>query len=271
MSSTRGTTLTPILSGLACIAMITGGVLFGRQHPATHLDAVTTHGEWVKFPNAKGDSVRAYVAYPERKDRAPAIIVIHEIFGMTDWEPTVADKFAAKGFVAIAPDLLSSRYGMSPPTPDSGRKLVATLTDAGVIADLDAVYKWVNAQPATQGGNTGVIGFCWGGGTVWKYAAANPDVKAAVPCYGPVSDTANVHGIKATVYGVYAEKDARVNGNLADVTTALTNGHTAFTSKIYPGMAHGFLKPGRDGADSPTADQARADIDAFFAKQLGRK
>ena len=80
------------------------------------------------------------------------MIVIHEIFGMTDWEPTIADRFAGKGYIAIAPDLLSSRYGMSPPTQDSGRKLVATLNDAGVIADLDATYKYVNALPGRAEG-----------------------------------------------------------------------------------------------------------------------
>jgi hypothetical protein len=91
----------------------------------------TTHGEWVKFTNAAGDAIRAYVAYPERKDKAPGIIVIHEIFGLTDWEPTVADKLAGAGYVAVVPDLLSPRFGASPADPDSGRKLIPSGSRSG--------------------------------------------------------------------------------------------------------------------------------------------
>lgn len=271
MLRTRGMALTPIISGLACLAAVAGGFTFGQRHPHVRLDAVTTHGEWVKFANAKGDSVRAYVAYPERKDKAPTIIVVHEIFGLTDWEPTVADRFAARGYIAITPDLLSSRYGASPASSDSGRKLVATLTDEGVIADLDAAYKYVNGLGAAQKGNTGIIGFCWGGGTVWKYAAANPNVKAAVPCYGPVSDTSKLHSVKAPVFAVYGENDARVNSAIPGITAVMAAEHREYTPVIYPGTGHGFLKPGRAGSDTPSADKARADIDAFFAKQLDHK
>lgn len=265
MHRLRGFTVTPVLTALAFAAAIGGGVLFGQRHPHLRLDPVTTHGEWVKFVNARGDSVRAYVAYPERRDKAPAVIVIHEIFGLTDWEPTMGDRFAARGYVAIVPDLLSSRYGMSPPTPDSGRKLVATLTDAGVIADLDAAYRYVNNLPATRKDDTGVIGFCWGGGTVWKYAAANPRLKAAVVCYGPLQDTTLLKTIKAPVLGVFGEADLRVNAMIPIEKQFLGD---RFAADSYAGTGHGFLKPGRKGSGTPEADRALNNIDAFFAKQL---
>ena len=271
MQRTRGTTITPILSGIAFIAAIAGGFVAGRQHPVIHRDAVTTHGEWVKFANAKGDSVRAYVAYPERKDKAPTVIVIHEIFGMTDWEPTVADKFAAKGYIAIAPDLLSSQYKSTDSVGTRAQQLVSGLSDAQVIGDLDATYSYVNGLPAAQKDNTGIVGFCWGGGTVWKYAAANPRVKAAVPCYGPVTDTSRIVTVKAPVFAVYGENDARVDANIPAITAATAAHHIEYTPVIYAGMGHGFLKTGRPGADSPTADKARTDIDAFFAKKLDHK
>lgn len=268
MHSSRGSTITPILSGIAFIAVITGGFVAGRQSPTRHLDAVTTHGEWVKFANAKGDSVRAYVAYPERSGKAPTVIVIHEIFGLTDWEPTMGDRFAAKGYIAIVPDLLSSRYGMSPPTTDSGRKLVATLNDAGVIADLDAAYKYVNNLPAAQRDNTGIIGFCWGGGTVWKYAASNPKVKAAVPCYGPMGDSTMLASIKAPVLGVFGQKDDRVNAMIPVEQRILGS---RFVADSYMGTGHGFLKPGRNGYGTAEYDRALKNIDDFFAKQLDHK
>src|SRR5262245_53927100 len=98
-------------------------LLGGERLSLEYGQSVTTHGEWVKIANANGDSIRVYVAYPERKDKAPAVIVIHEIFGLTDWEPSVADRLAASGYVAVLPDLLSSRFGTTPASPDSGRKL----------------------------------------------------------------------------------------------------------------------------------------------------
>ncbi len=268
MRSVKGTALVPLISGLAFVAAIAGGVAFGQRHPALKRDRVTTHGEWVKFANAKGDSVRAYVAYPERKDKAPTVIVIHEIFGMTDWEPTMGDHFAAQGYIAIVPDLLSSRYGTSPASPDSGRKLVATLSDAGVVADLDAAYQYVNNLPAAKRDDSGVIGFCWGGGTVWKYAAANPRLKAAVVCYGPLSDTTLLASIKAPVLGVFGENDMRVNAMIPVERRALG---ARFMPDSYQGTGHGFLKPGRTGSGTPEAQRALTNIDHFFATRLDGK
>src|SRR3982750_1364093 len=125
--STRGAVsyilvaLVAALAGAAAMWLKAGRVPRG---PAA--DSVTTHGEWVKIKRGK-DTIRAYVAYPERKTKAPAVIVIHEIFGLTDWEPTVADRLAKEGFGAIVPDLLSSRHGQSPRNPDEGRKLIGEL------------------------------------------------------------------------------------------------------------------------------------------------
>src|SRR5512146_768749 len=147
MHRLRGFTVTPVLTTLAFVAAITGGVLFGQRHPYLR---ITTHGEWVKYTNAAGDSIRAYVAYPERQGRAPAVIVIHEIFGLTDWEPTMGDHFAAQGYVAIVPDLLSSRYHSSDAVKDSATKLVSALPNDRVVADLDATYRYVNTLPATK-------------------------------------------------------------------------------------------------------------------------
>ena len=97
MQRTRGTTITPILSGIAFVAAIAGGFVAGRQHPATHLAPTALHSEWVTIPNARGKMVRAYVVYPDRKDAAPSVIVIHEIFGMNAGISLIADRYAAKG------------------------------------------------------------------------------------------------------------------------------------------------------------------------------
>ncbi|MGH7703987.1 MAG: dienelactone hydrolase family protein [Gemmatimonadales bacterium] len=240
----------------------------GLHGPAR--EAVTTHGEWVRIGGGAGDSLRAYLAYPERKDLAPAVIVIHEIFGLTDWEPTVVDRLAANGYVAIVPDLLSSRFGVTPADPDSGVKLTAQLVPGQVTADLDAVYRYVNALPAVRRGDIGVIGFCWGGGQSFRYATTNPDLKAAVVCYGPAPDSSALAGIRAPILGVYGENDARIDASLPEVDRRLKGLGKSFSYDRYPGTGHGFLKPGRQGSDGPQVEKAWTRVLSFYRSTLGR-
>ena len=238
-------------------------------NPTRTLDAVTTHGEWVYIKNGT-DSIHAYVAYPERKTKAPAVIVIHEIFGLTDWEPTVADRLAKEGFVAILPDLLSSKYGKSPADPDSGRKLVGELEPDRITSDLNAVYAYVNGLPAVLKDRVGTIGFCWGGGQSFRYATNNPNLRAAVVCYGPPPDTAAIRRIKAPILGVYGESDERITGSLPEVTAEMQSAGKTFTYDVYPGTGHGFLKPGRQGSDGPQVQRAWTRILQFFHARLGK-
>ena len=229
----------------------------------------TTHGEWVYIKKG-ADSIRAYVAYPERKDKAPGVIVIHEIFGLTDWEPTVADRLAKEGFVAVLPDLLSSKHGRTPENEDEGRKLVGELEPERVTADLDATYAYINSLPAVRKGDIGTIGFCWGGGQSFRYATNNPNLKAAVVCYGPAPDTADLRRIKAPVLGIYGEDDARINAALPDVNAAMEKYGKTFTQEVYPGTGHGFLKPGRQGSDGPQPERAWKRILEFYRARLGK-
>jgi carboxymethylenebutenolidase len=238
-------------------------------NPTRPLDPVTTHGEWVYIKNDT-DSIRAYVAYPERKTKAPAIIVIHEIYGLTDWEPTVADRLAKEGFVAILPDLLSSKYGKSPADADSARKLVAELEPDRITSDLDAVYAYVNRLPAVIKDRIGTIGFCWGGGQSFRYATNNPNLRAAVVCYGPPPDTAAIHRIKAPILGVYGENDARITGSLPELVAEMQSAGKTFVYDVYPGTGHGFLKPGRQGSDGPQVQRAWTRILEFFHARLGK-
>ncbi|MBA2627855.1 MAG: dienelactone hydrolase family protein [Gemmatimonadales bacterium] len=246
-----------------------GAAACGTRAASRPLDSVTTHGEWIQVRRGS-DSVRAYVAYPERKTAAPAVIVIHEIFGLTDWEPTVADRLAKAGYVAILPDLLSSRFGPTPASPDSGRKLIAQLDPAAITADLDAVYAYVNALPAVARDQIGTIGFCWGGGQSFRYATSNPRLRAAVVCYGPAPDSAATARIGASVLGVYGENDARINASLPDVAARMKAQGKSFAYDIYPETGHGFLKPGRQGSDGPQVERAWERIVGFYGQTLGR-
>lgn len=232
-------------------------------------DSVTTHGEWVSIKRGR-DSVRTYVAYPERKTKAPAVIVIHEIFGLTDWETTVADRLAKEGYVAILPDLLSSKHGITPSDPDSGRKLVGQLEPERVTADLNAVYAYVSGLPAVAAGRIGTIGFCWGGGQSFRYATDNPALRAAVVAYGPAPDTAAMKRIQSPVLGIYGENDERINASLPEVAAAMQSAGKTYTSEVYPGTGHGFLKPGRQGYDTAEREKAWGRILEFYRARLGK-
>lgn len=271
--STRGAASYALVALIVVLAGAAGMWLHaakGRARPALPgRDSVTTHGEWVNIKRGN-ETIRAYVAYPERKTKAPAVIVIHEVFGLGDWEPTVADRLAKEGFVAIAPDLLSSKHGKSPADPDAGRKLIGELEPQRITADLNAVYAYVNGLPSVTRDQIGVIGFCWGGGQSFRYATNNPKLRAAVVAYGPAPDTADLKRIRAPVLGIYGEDDQRINASLPEVTAAMQSAGKTFTSEVYPGTGHGFLKPGRQGYDTPQREKAWARILEFYRARLGK-
>ena len=265
--SRRGT---GALALVAAISILAGALAAWLALPGRRaLDPVTTHGEWVKIAKANGEVIRAYVAWPERKDKAPAVIVIHEIFGLTAWEPTVADRLAAAGFVAIVPDLLSSKHGETPPDETAARKLVGELEPERVTADLDATYAYVDTLPGVRSGSVGTIGFCWGGGQSFRYATNNPRLKAAVVCYGQSPDSAALGRIQAPVLGVYGEGDARINDRLPAVSEGMKTMGKRYEYDIYPGTGHGFLKHGRKGNDTDQVDKAWARILGFYKSALG--
>lgn len=272
--STRGAVSYALVALIAALGGAAGMWLHAAKGhaspaPAAPHDSVTTHGEWVKIKRGN-ETIRAYVAYPERKTKAPAVIVIHEIFGLTDWEPTVADRLAKEGFVAIVPDLLSSKHGKSPADPDEGRKLVGDLEPDRVTADLDATYAYVNGLPAVAKGQIGTIGFCWGGGQSFRYATNNPRLKAVVVAYGPAPEAADLKRIKAPVLGIYGESDERINAKLPEVTAAMQSAGKTYTTEVYPGTGHGFLKPGRQGSDGPQVEKAWNRILEFYRARLGK-
>jgi carboxymethylenebutenolidase len=271
--STRGAVSYALVALIAALAGAAGMWLHAAKGRAQSAlpgrDSVTSHGEWVKIKRGN-ETIRAYVAYPERKTKAPAVIVIHEIFGLSDWEPTVADRLAKQGFVAIVPDLLSSKHGKSPADPDAGRKLIGELEPERITADLNAVYAYVNGLPSVSRDQIGVIGFCWGGGQSFRYATNNPKLRAAVVAYGPAPDTADLKRIQAPVLGIYGENDQRINATLPEVTAAMQSAGKTFTSEVYPGTGHGFLRPGRQGSDGPQVEKAWARILEFFRARLGK-
>jgi len=252
-----------VLGGMAAGAAVVSGAAYRPLPPVTANYRTDIHAEYVKFPSGP-DTITAYLAYPERADRAPAVVVIHEIFGMSDFIRQTTEQLARDGFVAIAPDLLSRRGG-TPSSPDDARKLIAGLAPDTVTRDLDATATYVKRLKAVRSDRVGVIGFCWGGGQSFRYATNNPSLRAFVVCYGPGPDALSIARIRAAGLGVYAEQDARINAGLGDVDAAVRTYHKRYRYTVYPGVGHGFLR----SRDKPeVADSAWKTVVGFFRENL---
>jgi carboxymethylenebutenolidase len=241
---------------------------------AARLAASPRHGEWVTVSAGGSDSVDAYVVYPERSDRAPVVIVIHEIFGLTDWARSVADQLAAEGFLAVAPDLLSGKgpggRGSASLGPDVARQLNSGLEPAEVVRRLNAVARYATQLPAATG-RFGVVGFCWGGGMSFLYATEQPDLGAAVVFYGVSPATGALAAVRAPVLGLYGGDDARVNATVPAANSEMGRLGKRYESEIYDGAGHAFLRrqDGRDGANLRAAEQAWPRTVRFLRSNLG--
>jgi len=231
------------------------------------------HGEWVDVALPDGTKLVTFVVYPETKKKAGVVIVIHEIFGLTDWVRGVTDQLASDGFIAVAPDLLSGMGPNGGGTESLGEdvtKVIRTLTPEAVTARLDAVRAYALGLPAANG-KTGSVGFCWGGSASFNYAAAQPGLAAAVVFYGTSpTDPAAYATIKAPVLGHYGADDARVNATIPDAESAMKKLGKSYTAKVYDGAGHGFLRQqaGRDGANLKASQKAWSATIAFFRKRL---
>jgi carboxymethylenebutenolidase len=212
------------------------------------LEKSSRHGEWVEYKSGER-TIKAFVVYPERKDKAPVVLVIHEIFGLTDWVRGVCDQLAESGVIAIAPDLLS---GQTYSDADGARKAIAALPKEQVQADLDATSAYALKLPAAKG-SLAVCGFCWGGGWTFSYANMNSKLKAAYSFYGPAPDEApKVANIPCTVYGFYGENDSRVNSTVPKAEELMKAASKKYEPVTYKGAGHGFMREG----EMPDANEA---------------
>src|SRR3954465_4410288 len=183
------------------------------------------HGEWVDIKGTDGTPIKSFVVYPERRDKAPVVIVIHEIFGLSDWIRGVADQLAKDGFIAIAPDLLSGRGPNKGGSQELGAQgstaEIGKVTPDDAARMLDDVRAYAAKIPSANG-KTAAIGFCWGGGTTFTYAIRQPALNAAVSYYGPMSaDPAAYANAKVPVLGLYGGNDNRVNANIDAAKAAM--------------------------------------------------
>src|SRR5438874_10466793 len=291
-----GRLFTMIVLGIIAILYLCAGVvaqdMSAHHHPGASaaMDADTEtiqdwakqqlaksprHREWVKIKNGNRE-VNSFIVYPEINKKATAIVVIHEIFGMSDWVQQLTDELAEAGYIAIAPDLLS---GMGPNGGGTAEiaatgnnavgQAIRALPPDQIAGDLNAVADYVSKLPAANG-KVAVGGFCWGGSTTFFFATRRPSLKAAFVFYGsaPSSnaqgqpytvDKAAVGKIGAPVYGFYAENDMRIDATVPPTIDAMKELKKMYDPVTYAGAGHGFMRAGEPNNPAPAAAAAKAD------------
>ena len=228
------------------------------------LEKSPRHLEWVKVKQGNRE-VNCFIAFPEVKEKATAVVVIHEIFGLSDWVRGVADQLAEAGYIAIAPDLLSGTAPGGGGTAELGggdavRKAISSLPPDQITADLNAVVQYVVKLPANNA-KVAVGGFCWGGTQTFRYATNNKEIKAAFPFYGSGPEKEeDIARINCPVYGSYGGNDARVNASIPMSTELMKKAGKTYEPVTYDGAGHGFMRAGEDPKDTNQANKkARED------------
>jgi carboxymethylenebutenolidase len=235
-------------------ALLTAPLAPAQDWAVAKLEKSPRHREWVTVKH-DGRAVETFVVYPESKDKRPVVVIIHEIFGMTDWIQDLADQVAEGGYIAVAPDLLS---GMG---PNGGRstdfaqgkanEAVSHLNPDQVTADLNAAADYGRKLPASNG-KLFVGGFCWGGGQTFRFATNRADLAGAFVFYGPPPDKDAMARIKAPVYGFYAGDDARIGATVPGAIEQMKAAGKTYEIVTYDGAGHGFMRAG----EAPDASEA---------------
>jgi carboxymethylenebutenolidase len=243
---------------------------------AARLKASTRHSEWVKLPWEPGskDSLMAWIVYPKTSNaKTPVVVVVHEIYGLSTWVRSVADQLAAQGYIAIAPDLVSRvRGGPSADelAPDSASKIIRGVNSVERNKGIDAAARYAMSQPSAAP-KYAVIGFCWGGGTVWLHAINGgiPGLAGGVAFYGappfngsvPVADS--LSKIHVPVMMLNGAKDARTGSGMPAIDSAMVAMRKQYFGKNYEGAAHGFVRIQGDPKNPPDAAENAANVAAI--------
>ncbi len=239
------------------------------------LEKSPRHGEFVDIKmEGSSAAIRTWVVYPERKDKAPVVIVIHEIFGLSDWIRTVADQLAADGYIAVAPDLIS---GMGPggggtesvTSRDTVTRLIRGLSAEEATKRLNAVRAYAVKLPAANG-KSATVGYCWGGSQSFRYATIQPELNAVIVYYGSSPDAKDLVNVKAPVLGLYGGDDARVNATIEPASAEMKKLGKVYEYEIFEGAGHGFLRQqaGRNGANLRATQKAWPRMLEFLKKHL---
>jgi len=240
------------LTAAGLLASLSPNYALAQQVAFTDPDIVA---EYITYPSPNGHGqVRAYLVRPAKvSGPAPGVVVVHENRGLNPYIEDVARRVAKAGFVALAPDGLSS-VGGYPGNDEKGRELQQQVDPKKLMNDFFAAVEFLTRHDATTG-KVGITGFCYGGGVANAAAVAYPELGAAVPFYGRQPNAADVPRIQAPLLLHYAELDAGVNQGWPAYEKALKAAGKTYEAYVYPGVNHGFHND-----STPRYDKAAAEL-----------
>ena len=258
---TQGVTMKgkSLIPSLLLLLLFSAPMLSTQDWARAKLDKSPRHREWVTVKH-DGRSVQTFVVYPEVSDKRPVVLIIHEIFGMTDWVQDLADQVAEAGYIAVAPDLLSGMApnggGSSAFTQDQAVKAVSMLNPDQITRDLNAVADYALKIPSANG-KLYVAGFCWGGGQSFRFATNRSDLSGAFVFYGPPPPADAMARINAPVYGFYGGNDERIGATIPKAREEMKAAGKVYEPVTYVGAGHGFMRAGEAPDASPANQKAR--------------
>ena len=222
----------------------------------------------MKYPGA-GATLEGYLSRPQANGPSPAVIVIHQGAGLNDPMRDVARRLAAEGFAALAVDLLSRQGGTASfATPAEAAKAVATLAEDQIVPDLHAAFRYLQSNSSVRPERIAVLGFCWGGQQAFRYAAANPDLKAAVVFDGSAPPEAKLEEIQCPVLAHYSETGT--HAYVPQTEELMKKYGKRFDPQIYSGAADAFCSDAGPNYNEAAAQDAWARTLAFLRENLDR-
>jgi carboxymethylenebutenolidase len=265
----RPTAILPAVLSLLCSACLSVSAQ-AQDWARAKLNQSPRHQEWVTVRHG-ARAVETFIVYPQASSKRPVVLIVHEIFGMTDWVQDLADQVAAAGYIAVAPDLLS---GMG---PNGGRstsfsqqqaiEAVSHLDPDQITADLHAAADYALKLPSANG-KLFVTGFCWGGGQSFRFATNRSGLTADFVFYGPPPGEDAMKRITAPVYGFYAGNDERISATIPATSRQMKALGKTYEPVVYPGAGHGFMRAGEAPDASPANRKARDQAWARWKKAM---
>ena len=223
----------------------------------------------ITYPGGSEKPVSGYLSMPEGKGPFPAVIVIHENRGLNEHTRDVARRFAAEGFVALAPDLLSRQGGTDKmESPDAARTAIMAMDPADAIADLEAGLKYLASQPNVDADQLGSVGFCWGGARSFTLATASKLLHACVVFYGSTPPLETLDKVHCPVLGLYGGTDERITSKVPETAEAMKKAGKDFTYHVYEGAGHAFFNDTGPNYNPEAAKDAWTRTLAFLRKTL---
>lgn len=214
-------------------------------------------------------TILAYLARPAARGPHPGVLVCHENRGLTEHFCDVARRLAREGYAALAVDVLS-REGGTAAIADQERvpELLRDMPREQIVGDFGAGLRFLQAQPEVRAERIGMVGFCFGGGITWRCATQLPELRAAVPFYGPNPPLEDVPRVQCSVLAIYAGNDSRINAGIEEISAAMVAHGKTFSKLVYPGADHAFFNDTGPRYHPQAAADAWARLLAWFAHYL---